>query len=240
MNARLLVLPVAVTMACVAFTGSASAGIDPFSGTVANGNCSAARAVAVNGPSRIEVAVSATAQDNTSVLAEIISPAGKLIAGPSSASYDTPSGGTYSVRVCITYAEQNPSQITFTGQVGTGPAGHPVLTGPPQPQPTPGVGTKPIVVNGKAAVMTRSGLAWFTVITNSNASVTLRVVDPVHHVTRLVNGLKATYTSQTLRINGHGVKFVLFKAPAIDRISFASSKFTATGKVVRGSIRISV
>jgi hypothetical protein len=225
-------------MACLAFTGSASAGIDPFSGTVANGNCSAARAVSVTGPSRIEVAVSATAQDNTSVLAEILGPNGKVIAGPSSASYDTPGGGTYSVRVCITYAEQNPAQIQFTGQIGTGPAGHAVLTGPAQPGAPAGPGTKPIVVTGKAAVMTRSGLAWFTVNTAPNATMTLKVLDPVHKVTRLVKGLKAAYDGQTLRINGHGVKLVFVKG-AVNRIAFTSSGFRATGKIVRGALHIS-
>jgi hypothetical protein len=238
MSARLGVLPVAVAMACLAFTGSASAGIDPFSGTVANGGCSTARAVSVNGPSRIEVAVSATAQDNNSILAEIIAPNGKLIAGPGSAAYDTPGAGTYSVRVCITFAEQNPPQIQFTGQIGTGPAGHAVLTGPTQPQAPAGVGTKPIVVSGKAAVMTRAGLAWFTVNTASNATMTLKVFDPVHHVSRLVKSLKATYSGQTLRLSGQGVKFVLVKGGTFDRVAFTSSRFTATGKVVRGSIKI--
>jgi hypothetical protein len=239
MSARLLVMPVAVAMSCVAFTGSASAGIDPFSGTVANGNCSASRAVSVSGPSRIEVAISATAQDNTSVLAEIISPDGKLVAGPSSASVDTPGAGNYSVRVCITYAEQNPPQVNFSGKIGTGPAGKPVLTGPPQPVPPAGVGTKPIVVSGKAAVMTRSGLAWFTVNTAPNATMLLKVIDPVHHVTRLVTGLKAIYSGQTLRISGKGVKLVFIKGSASTRISFTSSKFTASGRVVRGTLHIS-
>jgi hypothetical protein len=238
MRARLRVLPVAAALTCLAFAGSASAGIDPFSGTVANGNCSTARAVPVSGPSRIEVAVSATAQDNTSVLAEIIAPNGKLVAGPSSASYDTPGGGTYSVRVCITYAEQNPPQMQFNGQIGTGPAGHAVLAGPAQPPAPAGVGTKPIVVRGKAAVMTHSGLAWFTVNTASNATMTLKVADPVHHVTRLVKGLKATYDGQTLRMNGHGVTFVLAKAGAVARVAFTSSGFRANGKIVRGAIHI--
>jgi hypothetical protein len=238
MSARLRVLTVAVGIICLGFAGSASAGIEPFSGTVANGSCSTVRAVSVNAASRIEVSVSATAQDNNSVLAEIIAANGKLIAGPSSASYDTPGGGTYSVRVCITYAEQNPPQIQYTGQIGTGPAGQPVLTGPTQPQAPAGVGTKPILVSGKAAVMTRSGLAWFTLSTAPNATMTLKVVDPVHHVTRLVKGLKATKSGQTLRINGQGVKFVLVKGNSGDRVTFTSSGFTAAGKVVRGAFHI--
>jgi hypothetical protein len=238
MSARLRFVPVAAAMACLAFAGSASAGIDPFSGTVANGNCGTARVVSVSGPSRIEVAVSATAQDNNSVLAEIVAPNGKLIAGPSSASYDTPGSGSYSVRVCITYAEQNPPQIQYTGQIGTGPAGHAILTGATQPPPAAGVGTKPIVVNGKAAVNTRAGLAWFTVATASNATMTLKIVDPVHHATRLVKGLKGTYTSNTLRITGQGVKLVLVQMPGSDRVTFTSSRFTAAGKVVRGAFHI--
>jgi hypothetical protein len=231
-------LPVAAVMACLAFAGSASAAIDPFSGTVANGSCGPTRAVAVSGPSRIEVAVSGTAQDSNSVLAEIIAPNGKLVAGPSNVAFDTPGAGSYSVRVCITYAEQNPPQVQFTGQIGTGPAGHAVLTGATQPPPAVGVGTKPIVVNGKAAVMTRSGLAWFTVATAPNATMTLRIVDPVHHVTRSVKGLKGTMSGTTLRIAGKGLKLVLVKTSAGNRVAFSSSGFTATGKVVRGGFHI--
>jgi hypothetical protein len=238
MSARLRVASAAVVMACLAFAGSASAGIDPFSGTVNNGGCSTARAVPVTGASRIEVAVSATAQDNNSVLAEIVAPNGKLIAGPGSASYDTTGSGSYQVRVCVTYAEQNPPQIQYTGQIGTGPAGRAVLTGATQPPPATGVGTKPIVVSGKAAIMTRSGLAWFTVATAPNATMTLRVVDPVHHITRLVKGLKGTYAGNTLRLSGNGVKLVLVQGTGASRVAYTSSRFAASGKVVRGAFHI--
>lgn len=140
-------------------------------------------------------------------------------------------------RVCITYAEQNPPQIQYTGQIGTGPAGHAVLTGAPQPQPPVGVGTKPVVVNGKAAIMTRAGLAWFTVGTASNATMTLKIVDPVHHATRVVKGLKASYVGSTLKITGQGLKFVLVQGAA-NRVTFTSSTFRAAGKVVRGTFHV--
>lgn len=239
MSARLRVLLVAVAMICLAFAGSASAGIDPVSGTVANGSCDAPRAVPVSGPSRIELTVSSTAQNNTSLLAEIVMPNGQFIGAPSTVSYDTPGAGSYSVRVCATYAEQNPSQIQYTGKLGTGPAGQPVLTGPAQPQPpTGGVSTKAIVVSGRAAIMTRSGLAWFTVNTSPNATLSLKIVDPVHHVTRTLKGLKGTYVGKTLRITGKGLTFVLVQTGSPNRVAYTSSGFTATGKVVRGGIHI--
>src|SRR4051794_22708296 len=217
MSARLhlLPLPVAAAFACLAFAGSASAASDSFSGTVANGGCSAARAVSVGGASRIDVTVSSTAQNNTNVLAEIVAADGHVVAGGSYASYDAPSAGSYQLRVCSNPDEASPPQIQYSGLVATGPAGQPVLTGPRQPQPATGgsgvLGARTSLgqrVSGKAAIMTRAGLAWFTVRT-VNASTTLRIVDPVHHMTRVVKGLTASYSGSTVRITGHGLRLVL-------------------------------
>jgi hypothetical protein len=92
-------------------------------------------------------------------------------------------------------------------------------------------------VTGKAAIKTRSGLAWFTVTTAPNSTVNLRVFDPVHRVTRVVKGLAATYSGRTLQITGHSLKLVLDQRP-IGTVTFTSSSFKASGKVVRGGFQI--
>jgi len=242
MRALFGLLPVAAVTACLAFAGSASAGTIAISGTVGNGSCDAARSVPVSNASRIEVTVSSTAQDNTNVLAEILTPDGRVVAGGSSAKYDTPGAGTYSVRVCSNFEEQNPPQLQYSGLIGTGPAGQPVLTGPPQPQPATGgvLGAQAKIgptVSGKAAIRTPVGLAWFTVTTASNAKMTLRIVDPVHHSIRLVKGLTAISSGNMVRITGHGLVLVLHKGTT-QRVSFRSSRFSASGKVVRGRFLI--
>jgi hypothetical protein len=250
MSARLryLPMPVAVAIACLAFAASASAATSNFSGTVANGGCTTAQTVPVSGPSRIAVRLASTAQNNSEVDANIVAPDGRVVAGGGSgASYDTPGGGTYSVQVCAIYEAQNPPQVQFNGILGTGPAGQPALTGPEQPQPpTGGGGVKGVQttigpsVRGKAAIMTRAGLAWFTVVTGSNSKLTLRFVDPIHHMTRLVSGLTATSSGNTVRITGHGLILALHKGAGSQRVSFSSSRFKATGRVVRGGFKIAV
>src|SRR5436190_8576298 len=133
---RSALLAAAVTAAaCLAFAGASLAGTSAISGTVPNGGCDAARPVPVGGPSRIEVAVSSTSADN-SVLGEIVAPGGAVVAA---GSYDTPGGGAYAVRVCSLGSSLDPPQLEYTGMIGTGPAGRPVLQGPPQPSPTGGV-----------------------------------------------------------------------------------------------------
>jgi hypothetical protein len=244
---RLAALPVAVVSACLAFAGSAAAATtSSFSGTVANGGCATARTVPVSGASRIEVSVSSTAQNNTNVFADIVAPDGRVVAGGGSgARYDTPGGGTYSIRVCAAYEAQSPPNLQYSGLLGTGPAGQPILVGPPQPQPQAGTGavlgvrtTIGPLVSGKAAIRTRAGLAWFTLATARNATMTLRVVDPIHHLSRVVKGLNATRSGNTVRITGHGVVLVLNKGTRHERVTFRSSRFDASGRVVRGGIRI--
>jgi hypothetical protein len=243
---RLAALPIAAVGACLAFAGSAVAATSSFSGTVANGGCTTARTVPVSGASRIEVSLASTAQNNTNVFADIVAPDGRVVAGGGSAAgYDTPGGGTYSIQVCAVYQAQSPPNLQYSGLLGTGPAGHPVLVGPPQPQPQAGTGAVLGVrtaigpsVSGKAAIRTRAGLAWFTVGTASNATMTLRFVDPIHHVSRLVKGLNAVSSGNTVRITGHGLVLVLRKGAHHERVSFRSSRFTASGTVVRGGLRI--
>jgi hypothetical protein len=245
MKARLRLLPVAATTVCLAFAGSASAGTASYSGVVGNGSCDAARAVSVSGPSRIDVELSSTAQNPATVFAEVVAPSGKVVAGGSATAYDTPGGGSYSVRVCSEFQLQSPPQFQYSALIGTGPAGQSVLTGPAQPQPRTGSfgvlaahARTGAVVTGKAAIRTRAGLAWFTVHTASNVTLTLRIFDPVHNTTRVVKGLTGTYTGKTLRITGHGLRLVIVNKAANHHVAFTSSSFKASGHVVRGGFTI--
>jgi len=246
---RLVSLPVAAVTACLAFAGSAAADTSSFSGTVANGGCTTAQTVPVSSASRIDVRLASTAQNNTNVFANIVAPGGRVVAGGGSgASYDTPAGGAYTVQVCAASQPQSPPEIQYSGILGTGPAGRPVLVGPPQPQPATGggavLGVQTTIgprVGGKAAIMTRAGLAWFTVVTKNNATMTLRFLDPIHHTSRLVKGLTATSSGNTVRITGHGLVLALRKTQGThERVSFRSSRFKASGLVIRGGFRIAV
>jgi hypothetical protein len=236
---RVLVLPLVAAMTALAFAGAALADTSSFSGTVPNGGCDAARPVTVSGPSRIEVSVSSTSSDN-SVFGEIVAPDGTVAA---TGSYDTPRGGSYSVRVCSSGSSLDPPQIRYSGLIGTGPSGQPVLQGAKQPSPAAGTGdvlgatTTLQTVNGKGAIMTRAGLAWFTLST-VNGQTTLRVTDPLHHAVRVVKNMQAAYGSSTVRVTGSGVKLVLVRVGASSRITFSSPSFKAVGKVVRGKFHI--
>src|SRR3954453_24176184 len=97
MSAGLRILSVAAAVACMVFAGSASAATDSFSGSVMNGSCDGTRNVSVSGPSRIEMAVASTAQNNTTVLAEVIAGNGKVFGVSSYVQYAASSGRTYSV-----------------------------------------------------------------------------------------------------------------------------------------------
>jgi hypothetical protein len=193
--------------------------------------------VTVSGPSRIEVSVSSTTADTSSVVGEIVAPDGRVV---STGSYDTPGGGTYSIRVCSLGSSLDPPDIRYTGLIGTGPSGQPVLQGAAQPSDTGGVlgaTTTLQTVNGKGAIMTRAGLAWFTLST-ANGRTTLRLTDPLHHAVRVVKGMHAVFGSGVVRITGSGMKLVLTRTGASTRLAFSSSSFKAGGKVVRGRFHI--
>jgi hypothetical protein len=234
---RALVLPAAAAIAALTFAGSALADTSSISGTVPNGGCDAARPVNVSGPSRIEASVSSTTADTSSVLAEIVASDGRTLA---TGSYDTPSGGSYSIRVCSLGSSLDPPAIRYTGLIGTGPSGQPVLQGPRQSLDAGGIlgATTTIqTVNGRGAIMTRAGLAWFTLST-ADGRTTLRVADPLHHMVRVVKGMHAAYGTGIVRVTGSGVKLVLSRNGASSRITFSSSSFKAGGKVVRGRFHI--
>src|SRR3954451_13288014 len=115
LRVRSLALPAVAATALLVFAGSAAAGTESFSGTVANGGCDTARGVTVSAPSRIEVSLASTAQDNTNVLAEVVAPNGQTVAGGSRVAYDTPGAGTYQVRVCAIYQAQSPPSLQYSG-----------------------------------------------------------------------------------------------------------------------------
>jgi hypothetical protein len=231
-------VPLAVAAGCLAVAAPASAGTQSFSGTVANGACVTAQTVAVTAPSRIEATTSTTSQNPTGVYAEIVGD-GKTVAGGSFASYDTPGAGSYQIRVCATYQQQNSPTLQFTGLLGTGPAGQPVLTQPPQPQPPTGGApsggaTIPYSVAGKVAIRTSRGLAWFTITTTRTGSQTLRILNP-RLGRRLFTGLHSTATSSTVRVLGNnGLSLTL----GHNRLVFSSSSFKASGKIVRGIYKV--
>jgi hypothetical protein len=237
---RALVLPLAGAIAGLVFAAAALADTSSISGTVPNGGCDPARPVTVSGPSRIEVSIASTSADN-SVLGEIVAPDGKVTTG----SYDTPGGGTYSIRVCSLGSSLDPPELRYSGLIGTGPSGQPVLQGARQPSPAAdnggvlGATATLQTVNGKGAIMTRAGLAWFTLST-ANGHTTLRVSDPLHHAVRVVKGMRAAYGTGIVRVTGSGVKLVLVRSGAGSRIAFTSSSFKAGGKVVRGRFHIVV
>jgi hypothetical protein len=240
MHARLRVfaLTVAATGACLAFAGSASATTTAISGSVANGGCDAARPVPVSGPSRIEVEVSAASSSN-SVLGEILAPGGGVVA---TGSYDTPSGGGYAVRVCSEFTSMDPAQIQYTGLIGTGPAGQPAI--PRQPADTSSSrvlsATKTLAnrVSGKGAILTRSGLAWFTVRMAPKGTASVTVFDPVHHRRTIVKGMQLLFGANSVVITGNGLKLMLVDKGTNERITFTSSRFKASGKIVRGGFQL--
>ncbi len=208
-------LAAAIGAACCIVAGSALAGTTSISGNVPNGGCDADRTVSVSGPSRIEVALSSASADN-SVIGQIVDPNGKVVA---SGKYDTPGGGNYAVRVCSLGSSQDPPTIQYSGEIGTGPAGQAVLTGPAQPQAATDsgvLGTSATInqsASGKGAIKTRAGLAWFTL--------------------HAVNGA-------AINVTGSGLTFVLVQKSSRMVITYRSPRFTASGKVVRGAFRIAI
>jgi hypothetical protein len=232
-----LLAAAATAAACLAFAGAGLAGTSSISGTVANGGCDAARPVTVAGPSRIEAQISSMSTDNT-VIAEILAPGGTVVAN---GAYDTPGGGDYAVRVCSLYTSHDPPQMEYTGMIGTGPAGQPVLQGPAQPTSVGAVlGAQRTVAqaaSGRGAVMTRAGLAWFTVRSVASRA-TLHVYDPIHRVTRVIPGLHAAYGIGFVSLTGSGVKFVLARQSGHTLITYRSPRFAASGRVVRGSFKV--
>jgi len=236
MSARLraLTLPVAATAAYLAFAGAAQAGTTSISGSVPNGGCSAARPVPVSGASRVEIAVSANSADTASIVGEILAPDGRTVA---TGSYDTPAGGAYSVRVCSLYSSFDPAQLQYSGLLGTGPAGQPAIP-KQQAQVLGTTATIITAVGGKGAILTRAGLAWFTVRSTPSGMANVVVLDPVHHKRIALVGMTMLSGTNSVLFTGNGVKLFLAGSGTNIRLTFTSRTFKASGKVVRGSFQL--
>jgi hypothetical protein len=230
-------LPVAALAAFLGLTGAALAGTTSISGSVPNGGCGVDHAVPVSGPSRIEVTVSSTSADNSSIFGVIVAPNGAVVAN---GSYDTPGGGGYAVRVCSQFAGIDSPSMQYTGLVGTGPAGQPAL--PQHAGAVLGItATIGSSAKGSGAVATRAGLAWFKVNVGTNGAVSLRIFDPVHHQRMvLAKGMHAVIAANTVRITGHGLKLVLVDKGTSQRVTLSSPRLKVSGNVVRGGFQISV
>ena len=228
----------AAAVASLALAGTANADPSSFSGSVANGGCDSARSVAVSGPSRIDAQVSSTTASPTSESVQILRPDGSVAATDN---YDTPGGGTYAVRVCKAYESLDPPTIQYTVRYATGPAGRPALPqAPAQPQPQGGVlgatATLHNSAHGTGAVMTRSGLAWFTVKLGSTGRV--KVYDPVHKRHLLYTNAAVKYGASTVRITTGRMTLTIDQSGASDRLAFRSPHFKTSGKVVRGGFTV--
>jgi len=224
----------AAAVASLTFAGTASADPSSFSGSVANGGCDSARAVAVSGPSRIDAQVSSTTASPTSESVQILRPDGSVAANDS---YDTPGAGTYAVRVCKTYESLDPPTLHYTVRYATGPAGRPALPQAPAQGAVLGATVKlHNSVRGSGAVMTRSGLAWFTVKLSSTGHV--KVYDPVHKKHLLFTNATVTYGASTVRISTSRMTLTIDQSGATDRLSFRSLHFKTSGKVVRGGFTV--
>lgn len=231
---RLVALPVAAVAACLTFAGAGLAGTTSISGTVANGGCDAARPVPVSGASRIEVTVSATTESGH-VFGEIVRPDGSVAA---QGTFDTPSGGAYSVRVCSQFESMDPPQIRYSGLIGTGPAGQPAL-----PRQQGQVLGESIVIGhlaqGTGAIRTSAGLAWFTVRLGDNNRVTLRMFNPLTRQHAVLTGLRASFKSRDkVNITGKGIRLVVIDTGRFDRLTFRSARLKVSGIVVRGDYNV--
>lgn len=222
----------AVAVACLTFAAAAQASPSSFTGTVPNGGCDTARPVTVSGPSRIELEVSSSAASPSSVYGEILAPGGGTAA---TSRYDTPSGGTYGIRVCSRYASMNSPTLQYTVIWATGPAGQAAL--PAAAGVLAARATISHLVHGTGAIRTHAGLAWFTV-KRSGAFATVRVLGPLL-------GQRYLYTRARIRFGTDGVRLVaphmtltLEQLGASERIVFRSTHLRASGWVVRGSFNV--
>lgn len=236
-----LVLPLAAGLAFLVWTGSALAATTVFSGTFPNGGCGQTHSVTVNGPSRIDAAVSTTSASNRYWI-EILDSSGAVRSA--NGSYDTTSGGTYGVRVCSPGDLQDPNPMQYSGEIGTGPAGQPALP-KQQPQFSFGVlGTTTSIKStfvGHGAIMTRSGLAWVTVRADNAGHVRVRLDDASRRIhLHFTSGMKASFGAASVRITGHGIVLGLVDRGSNDHIAIRSSRLEASGRVVRGGFRLSI
>jgi hypothetical protein len=220
----------AAALTCLILAGSAQAAPTTWSGTVANGSCTATRDVAVSGPSRIEIRVSSTSASEH-VYGQIVRPDGSTAAN---GSYDTPNGGTYAVRVCSVADLQDPPTMQFQAIFASSPAGQHAL---PQAQGEV-LGTTTVLshsIHGTGAIRTHSGLAWFTVKLGPTGLATLTVYNPVAKTHMLFTRAHVSYGKTTVRITHGTMKLTLLQSGVSEKIMFRSPRFRTSGWVIKGN-----
>ena len=240
MHRRLCGLGAAIAaVACLAFAGTAAAAPTTYSGTVGNGSCDSSRSVAVTGQQRIEIQVSSTA-GATNAYGEILKPDGSRAA---IGSYDTPGSGTYAVRVCTYWDEENTPSMQYTATYATGPAGQSPMPQAAQPQPATGgvLGARTTLsrdVRGTGAIRTRAGLAYVTIKLTSSHRATVKVYSPVTKKHYLFTNSAVAFGSNMVRIARGTMHLTLTQSGSTERLSIRSLHLTASGKVVKGSYLI--
>jgi hypothetical protein len=227
----------AAALACLTFAASASAA-DPtsFSGSVRNGGCDAnQRVVAVSGPSRIEAEVASTSAANTAY-ADILGPNGAVLASGSFASYDTTTGGEYSIRICTWYSHIDPPTLRYSATSATGAAGQPAL--PRQHAVLSANATITRAVNGTGAIRSAKGLAYFTIKTKANGAAVVRVYSPRTNKHYLFSNAGVRFLTNGVSLSQGRMTMRLVQSSSGTRIVYSSPQFKATGTVVRGSYLI--
>jgi hypothetical protein len=226
---RIFGLGAASALACIVLTGVANAEPTTYTGTVPNGGCDGQRIVTVSGPTRIEAEVGSTDAANH-VFAYILDQNQRAVA---EGSYDTTSAGTYYIRICAWYDHISPPTLQFTARYATGPAGQPAL-----PRAQGGVlgatTTLQRDVYGTGAIRTKAGLAWFKVSVGPTGVATVRVYNPRANTHSTFTGARVVYGTNAVRIVRGAMRLTISQIGSTERITFTSSRFKASGKVVRG------
>ena len=239
MNSRLAAF-VASVAAGVVFFAAAGTGLadNHFSGTLRDTGCGQVHSISVSSASRIQVSVGTTAVAGQ-ITVQILDSNGNLVS--ISGKYDTPSGGTYGVRVCYQRDAQDPSEVSYDGTIQTGPPGQDITS---QAVVTQGVsGTSATIsrsINGVGSIRTRAGLASFSVHTNFSTGMARVRFDNAAlklHI-NATSGLHVVYGLSLVTITGNGLRIVLDDSGTRDRITVQFHRIKATGPVVRGGFKI--
>jgi hypothetical protein len=237
MNSRLaaLVASVAAGVAFCATAGTGLADTTHFSGSLSDSGCGPVHSITVSSSSRIQASFATSAVSGpTSV--QIVDQNGTVVSR--SGAYDTPSGGTYGVRVCYQRDPQDEVPISYEGVIQTGPPGVEIKT-----QAEQVLGTSATVihaVNGSGAIRTSSGLATFAVHTASDTGVTRVRFDDAKlrlHI-NATSGLHVAYGLNVVTITGKSLRIVLDSRGIRDRVTLQFHRVRAAGPVVRGGWKI--
>jgi len=239
MNSRLAAFVASVAAGVVFFAATGTGLADThISGTLRDTGCGQVHQISVASASRIQVSVATTAVAGQ-ITVQILDSNGNVVS--SGGKYDTPSGGTYGVRVCWQRDSQDPSEVSYDGNVQTGPPGKDIQS---QGASTQGVsGSSATIsrsVNGAGSIRTRAGLASFSVHTDSStgaARVRFNAAALKLHI-NATSGLHVAYGLNLVTITGNGLKIVLDDRGTRDSITVQFHRIKTAGPVVSGGFRI--